>query len=93
MQIDHVGPASGAVQDGPCGGVLIGSNAKIDVAVRAQALLRVQARDRPAFDQQRLDPRPAQQGRGVCNVASVKNGSEGIEAVGVLKVRCLKGGL
>ena len=86
LQVQQQPPRPEAGQRRLGGGVLLGSHEKIDVAVRPQAWLRIQASDGPAFREKRLDAgRPAAV-EGLGDRLLVHAGFEGVHAIGVVQL-------
>ena len=87
LQVQQQPPRPEAGQCRLGGGVLLGSHKKIDVAVRPQAWLRIQASDGPAFREKRLDAGRAAASEDLGDRLIVHGGFEGVHAIGVVERR------
>src|SRR5882672_9098531 len=65
---------------------LIGSNAKIDIAIRTKRGVGIQARDGPALDEHRLDALGAQQRQHVSDFAFVNQCRQSISPVNIMEL-------
>ncbi len=86
MQVHPEALASRAAQDGHGSRMLPSSNPQVDVAVRAQATLRVESRCRPALGQQRLHAGRTQERDGAHDAALVQPSLERMETVRLAKL-------